>query len=159
MNQEVLLKYLPKNPPRLQKGVVNYFVTRNLYAFTDEVITFSPDNSVGQDFKSSFGLESRQIDRLVESALRKAGEFEMEIPNQKVLNLTNSVLKKIISQGFLIDFINPSVEGGIILELDRYGIYYLIEFFNDGDIVFLKRNGDNREVFDLDEEGLFEQIG
>lgn len=42
--------------------------------------------------------------------------------------------------------VNPSLDGGVIFEFFKNESYYLLEIFNDGDIVFLERRGSTRNV-------------
>ncbi|NVJ46462.1 MAG: hypothetical protein HWE07_05015 [Cytophagia bacterium] len=159
MNSETLLKFQPKKTQMAGKGHLSYFVVGNRYS-NPEVIFFNlgPINVVGQDFKSTSGLKDTILERQVEETIEKAKVLGIDSPGKDTLELSSLVFMKLKNQDFSIDFINPSREGGVILESSKDGTYYLFEFFNDGDIVFLKRNGQNREVFDLDKRGLLEAI-
>lgn len=162
MSSEVLLKYRSKNSDQPFKGSVNYFMPPfpEVEPFKGKRISnISSIHVVGQDFKSILGFGSTIFDKRVENTIVKAHTLELEVPSYKVLYIASLTLEKLNVLKFSVDFINPSQDGGVILELNRHGHYYLIEFFNDGDIVLLKRNGENREVFDLDRESLFELIG
>lgn len=66
-------------------------------------------------------------------------------------------LKKLFNKGIIPLFINKSQEEeSIIFEFWRKDYYYMVEFFLDGDIVFLKRNNLSKErfVWDLTENSL-----
>lgn len=56
--------------------------------------------------------------------------------------------------------LSPSPEGGVMFEFYRDdGTYYLIEIYNDGDFVFLKRNlSGESEAFDYDFKSLIQEI-
>ena len=67
-------------------------------------------------------------------------------------------LKKLFNKDIIPLFINKSQEeDSIIFEFWRKDYYYMVEFFLDGDIVFLKKNDKTEEmaVWDLTEKSLF----
>jgi hypothetical protein len=162
MTSEVLLKHNSKNSDQPSKGSVHYFISPfpEVELFKGKKI---PDihsiHVVSQDFKSTLGFGSTIFDKRVENTIVKAHTLGLDVPSYKVLYTASLTLEKLNELKFSVDFINPSQDGGVILELNRHGHYFLIEIFNDGDIVLLKRNGENREVFDLDRKSLFELIG
>lgn len=159
MNSEVLIKYKDKANFSHRRKEASYFVTQDLHVFPKIGMFFgSPVNGTIQDFKSTYRYKTRKQNLELINAVENAKKLGFDVPNDEVINLAYSTLENIERYYFSILFINPSSDGGIIIELNRAGIYYLIELFNDGDIVFLKRDGENREVFDLDKEGLFELI-
>lgn len=82
----------------------------------------------------------------------------IEVPNDWAVDTAKSVVTHLYSKIPEIDFINPSHEGGIVIEYHIEEHYFLIEIYNDYDIVFLKRKGGTREVFDTDIDGIFELI-
>ncbi len=159
MNSETLLKFPSKNSQVAERSRMNYFIVGDPYA-NPEIIIFNLGsiNVVGQDFKSTFGLKSKVLENKIEATREKAKILGVDCPKKDVIEFSSIVFDKLTEQGFIFDFINPSKEGGVILESSKDGVYYLFEFFNDGDIVFLKRNGQNREVFDLDKKGLLQVI-
>lgn len=91
-----------------------------------------------------FLIKKLTLQKTGEMLTTRALESNFKAPNfwavehaQRALDLLNS---KNISQ----EFLNPSPEGGIIIEFYNNDNYYLIEFFNDEEVVFLKRDPNKR---------------
>jgi len=159
MNSETLLKYRPKKTQVAGQSHWNYFRFSECSANSEEIFSILGFvNVLAQGFISTFGLSEIILKKGVEGTVEKARDLGIDAPSKNVLESCSLVISMLNRKGFNIDFINPSKDGGVILELTKDSVYYLFEFFNDGDIVFLKRNGQSREVFDLDKKSLIEYI-
>ncbi len=76
--------------------------------------------------------------------------FGTEPPNETAVNNSIDALEILTHHELLPDKISPSSEEGIIFEFLINSNYYLLEFCNDGDIIFLKRENENPNVFEID---------
>lgn len=63
-------------------------------------------------------------------------------PNSEAINKALHILAIMSRSGILPDLINPSVEEGIVFEFMVDDKFFLFEFYNDGDVIYLKRHGD-----------------
>jgi hypothetical protein len=105
-------------------------------------------------------LKEVGIIQTMSSVQHKIKNVEFEKPNLEIMEISKNIIKKLSLKNVNLDFVNPSHDGGMIIEFQLKNTYHLIELFNDGDIVLLKRNIDTkkREVFDLDEKSLTQFI-
>ncbi len=72
-------------------------------------------------------------------------------PNSEVINKALHTLAIMRDSGILPDLVNPSVEEGIVFEWKVDDKFFLFEFYNDGEVIFLKREGDEEShVFEID---------
>jgi hypothetical protein len=81
---------------------------------------------------------------------RKAENFGYPAPKPITLNRSSyfiNLLKELFSVN--LEFVNPSPDGGVIIEFYESGVYFLIEFFDDGDIVLLRRDEENTKTWDF----------
>jgi len=67
-------------------------------------------------------------------------------------------VKKILELIPYYDFAGPSQDGIMIEFYNRSGDYCMIEFYDDGDIVFLIRSPSEIESWDLTEDNYYEFI-
>lgn len=72
--------------------------------------------------------------------------IQLPYPNECLPDETIDYLQNL---GITPDFINPTQEGGLMIEFQAEGVYHMVEFFSDGDIVFLKRGAKATEAWDL----------
>ena len=85
--------------------------------------------------------------------------FIEEAPSHSSIQRAIWTLSNLGRKGQLPTKVSPSPDGGVMIEKITSNNYFLIEFYNDGDIVFLKRKPDGqREAFDLEFEELLEKI-
>lgn len=78
--------------------------------------------------------------------------IDFDLPNDIAIeNSYNSLLYLISSKNIKPDMINISPEGGIIFEFFNSNKYYMLEFYNDADIVYLERDNtlNQRRVYDF----------
>ena len=100
------------------------------------------------------------VNQTISIVNKKIQAVDFNKPNSKTMEITKKIVGQFGIKNIPLDFLNPSHDGGMILEFHIGNDYHLIELFNDGDIVLLKRNNqrNQREVFDLDEKSLFEFV-
>jgi len=80
------------------------------------------------------------------------GEEYFSMPSNEALQASYSLLNDIVNKTFMPDLIGPSDEG-VIFEFLRNGRYFLIEIYNNGEIIFLRRNRDSlSEAFEINSE-------
>jgi len=63
-------------------------------------------------------------------------------PNSEAINKALHTLAIVRDSGIFPDLVNPSVEEGIVFEWKVDDKFFLFEFYNDGEIIYLKREGD-----------------
>ena len=72
-------------------------------------------------------------------------------PNSEAINKALRTLAIMRDSGILPDLVNPSVEEGIVFEWKVDDKFFLFEFYNDGEVIYLKREGDEEShVFEID---------
>ena len=79
-------------------------------------------------------------------------------PKREVFDRTGTLLYALLKKGVKPKFINPSIEGGIVVEFENKGIYYMAEIDNEDDIVFLIRDEERTKAFGLNPENYLDQI-
>lgn len=84
--------------------------------------------------------------------------FNSEPPNEVAIKNALNTLDILKIHSILPVKINASSDEGIIFELLINGNYYLFEFYNDGDIVFLKRENGKSEAFDINNNEIESKI-
>ena len=99
-------------------------------------------------------IANRSVSRLN----RKALELEVESPSGWAIDVSKKIIKHLAAKNAQVEFLNPSQDGGVVLEFTISDTYLLIEVFNDKDIVFLKRKNKNRDVYDATEKNIFKLI-
>ena len=80
----------------------------------------------------------------------KKSKFIEDKPNQSSIYHAKKILNRLYDLGFDSLNIVASPEGGVMLEFIEDDIYHLIEIYNDGDFVFLRRKGTDRSAYDFD---------
>ena len=80
------------------------------------------------------------------------------MPKIEVFDRTEALLCALLRKGIRPNFINPSVEGGVIVEFENKGIYYMAEIDNEDDIVLLIRDKERTKAFNLSPENYLDQI-
>ena len=84
--------------------------------------------------------------------------FGSKPPNVTSINHAQHALRMLRHHRIFPEMVNPSSDEGIVFEFFRGDRYYLFEFYNDGDIVFLRREGDERKAEDISINDLEEKI-
>ena len=87
--------------------------------------------------------------------------FDTEPPSKIAIKNAIFALKLTRKHFILPERVNASADEGIIFEFLKGDKYYLIEFYNDGDIVYLKRENTKSEAFDITNaelEGIIKEI-
>jgi hypothetical protein len=117
------------------------------------------------DFPVSFaesGVLHQNEDKWAENKLntvkRNAKIDDRPLPKQEVVNRAKALLYSLLQEEIKPKFINPSVDGGIIVEFENKGIYYMTEMDNEDDIIFLIRDEKKTRAFDLNSENYLDQI-
>ena len=80
------------------------------------------------------------------------------LPKEEVFDRTKELLYALSKKGIKPMFINPSVDGGIMVEFEDKGIYRMVEIDNEDDIVLLIRDKEKTEAFDLTPRNYLVQI-
>ena len=80
------------------------------------------------------------------------------LPKIEVSDRAEALLYALLRKGIRPKFINPSVEGGIIVEFENKGVYHMAEIDDEDDIVFLIRDEEKTKAFDLTPENYLDQI-
>jgi len=75
--------------------------------------------------------------------------YSAEPPNETAVNNSLTALDALINYSVFPTKISPSADEGIIFEFLSKTNYYLLEFCNDGDMVYLKRINGKTEAFDI----------
>ena len=75
--------------------------------------------------------------------------YNAEPPNETAVNNSLTALDVLINYSKFPTKISPSADEGIIFEFLSKDNYYLLEFCNDGDMVFLKRINGKTKAFDI----------
>ncbi|MFQ3597216.1 MAG: hypothetical protein SNJ55_02380 [Chloroherpetonaceae bacterium] len=70
-------------------------------------------------------------------------------PSQLAISNALFVLEALFKNETLPDFVNATSDDSIVVQLQRENGFYLFECFNNGDIVFLKKQNGKRDVVDL----------
>ncbi|MEO6046576.1 MAG: hypothetical protein ABIQ57_03790 [Candidatus Kapaibacterium sp.] len=65
-----------------------------------------------------------------------------ESPNAFAIEVARQAIDGMASVGVLPDSITASTDGGVMLEMIRGSMYYLIDIYNEGEVVFLQRSGE-----------------
>lgn len=72
------------------------------------------------------------------SIQRKAFKFGFEMPSEGSFSLASvavGIIKKLNGQ---IDHINPTEDGGILIEFYQKGIFHMLDIYNVGEIIYVK---------------------
>ncbi len=72
------------------------------------------------------------------------------------------IVKKLYERGIRPDSVNPTSDDSIVIQIQRSSSersadgsrFYLFECFNNGDIVFLKKENGQRDVVDLEKQNV-----
>lgn len=93
----------------------------------------------------------------LETARNKAVKMGIVGPCQWSLDRGKDLIKLLDKFDIKTEFVNPSHDGGLVVEFFKRQTYYLVEIYNDEDIVFLKR-AEKREAWDLTEDNFIQEI-
>ena len=94
---------------------------------------------------------------VLENARNRAMKMNITSPEQWSLDRGNDLLRLLQRLNIKTEFVNPSHEGGLVVEFLKSDAYYLVEIFNDEDIVFLRR-ANERMAWDLTEDNFIQKI-
>lgn len=91
--------------------------------------------------------------------VKKAREMEFNLPNTAIKNTAQDFLASLLDYPHEISFINPIPEGGVMIEFRKDGVYNVLEFYNDGDIVFVNRTSDGKmKAWDLNKDNYLQTV-
>ncbi len=131
---------------------VYWKVNRNL-------ITIGISNPVFSQMETSFsGYANNPFFYRVNRAKEIATEKGIERPNSFAESQAIDILNYLNNKKIAVDFVNPSNDGGLILEIYLGSDYYLIEVYNDKDIVFLSRKSGGQKIYDTNSENIFSLV-
>jgi len=85
---------------------------------------------------SGFGSLDAYLDEV--KIHQKAIKFGFEVPSKESFFLANAavdIIKKLNGQ---IDHLNPTEDGGILIEFYQKGIFHMLDIYNDGEIIYVK---------------------
>ena len=123
-------------------------------AFASSPCAFAIDGF--QQFKPQVTTESFKESTLLKFQAQQikrceveANKYGIEPPNEAVKNEAFRFLTRLNNYSLTADYINPSHDGGIIIEFTKDNIFSVLEIFNDNDVVFLMREDNSRKVWDL----------
>ncbi len=91
----------------------------------------------------------KSIGAQIKICVDKSMQSYVELPSELVKEHTSKFLFRLSSYSINAHYVNPSHNGGIIIEFNKGNIFSVVEIFNDEDVVFLTRNKDKRKVWDL----------
>lgn len=83
--------------------------------------------------------------------------YNAEPPNETAVNNSLTALDVLENYSLFPTKISPSADGGIIFEFLSDN-YYLLEFCNDGDMVYLKRINDEPEACEISLDNIEDKI-
>ncbi len=84
--------------------------------------------------------------------------YGSEPPNETSINRALQALQILRNHRVFPEMVNPSSDEGIVFEFFRGDRYYLFEFYNDGDLIFLRRLGGVRNVEEITVNDIEEKI-
>jgi len=82
-----------------------------------------------------------------------------ESPNTIAIRNAKEALNVLARQSKFPTKVSPSADEGVIFEFLNGNNYFLLEFCNDGDIVFLKRINGRTEAFDISSTEIEMRVG
>jgi hypothetical protein len=97
-------------------------------------------------------------DNKIFSLVRRARKNKFNLPNDYVKSNSKIALETIVNNSGKVVFINPSFDGGSIIEFEKNNDQFLIDISNDKEIAFLKRSVYPKEIVDLNEDSLKDYI-
>ena len=138
-------------PQKIWEVSTSNNVQSNKGRFIDSPVSFAESDVLHQ-------REDSWAENKLNIVKRNARADNRPLPKQEVISRAKALLYSLIQKEIKPKFINPSVEGGIIVEFENKGIYYMAEIDNEDDIVFLVRGKEKTKAFDLTPENYLDQI-
>ena len=81
------------------------------------------------------------------------------VPSEEVVKSIRNLLIKLDSSNIIQKFINPSIEGGIVLEFEKDNKYFIVDYGNNGEIGLVIRNEKGKRwAFDLNKKNFIKDI-
>lgn len=99
-------------------------------------------------------IENSWIVNVMSKLKRNATVNGFPLPNERTLELTSDLIKSLRQKKLTPQFVNPSPEGGAIVEYFNEGKYLIVEIINNGEIALVRKSDNNTEAFDLEEANL-----
>lgn len=152
---EALRNSQTSSPKRISELQIN---SRALLFNAVHDIVFSTTSNAVVHVAALKAYRAIKATKLTDQLIARADFSGMLQPNLECIRITEAILQHLSANNIALDFINPSHEGGVIIEFTSGGSYFLIEIFNDSDIVLLKRDGDNRVAYDLEENNIISTL-
>ena len=90
--------------------------------------------------------------------IKKAIENGYPVPNKEILDDVYKLIGELEKRDVNIMFVNPSIEGGIILEFEKNQKYYILDYDNNEEIGFLVRQLLKRWAYDLNKNTFIDFI-
>lgn len=94
----------------------------------------------------------------VQNALENANLMGIEMPGVWACVLASKILEDIEDHSIEVSFVNPSHDGGVVIEFYLNDTYYLIEVYNDKDLVFLIKEKDSTRAYDTGEYEIYDLL-
>lgn len=80
--------------------------------------------------------------------------MNIERPSEWVLDVSFHILDYIKGKSIPVEFVNPSHDGGIVIEVYKNAEYHLLEVYNDKDIVYLIKAKEGTRVYDTNKNDI-----
>lgn len=120
------------------------------------IITTSDQRITRPSFKVAF--DDSLISPLKRKILNSARSLRVELPSEWSLDLSEIVIDKLKFFGVTPKFINPLGEGGVLIEFFNDEDSYVIEIYNDKNIVYLIDSSNGMIAYDLNKEELIQKM-
>lgn len=101
-------------------------------------------------------IKNSWVNNIMSKLRKRAQVNHFPLPTDRVLEITQNLLFALKEKSLFPQFINPSSEGGVVVEYTHSEKYLIVEIINNGEIALLRRNNvsNQSEAFDLDENNL-----
>lgn len=121
-------------------------------------VVFPIQNSKVILTNNTFSDLSFQLHSKVQNALENSNVMGIAKPDVWACVLASKILEYIEGRSIEVSFVNPSHEGGVVIEFYLNNTYYLIEIYNDKDLVFLIKEKDNTRAYDTSEYDIYDLL-
>ncbi len=139
-------------------GLVAVTAALSISPFASAVKGFQNEQIIKTTESFSESPLLKSIALQIKICVDKSNQFNIEPPSELVKKYASNFLLK-LSTNYSINahFVNPSHNGGIIIEFNKENIFSIVQIFNDEDVVVLIRSNNKRKAWDLNLNN-FEQL-
>lgn len=129
----------------------------NVYFYSFEKLIYKNFPKIWKWFKRV--KRNYYLVKKIDNLKSQAKKEKNLLPNDWSIDLTRKVINKLLKEKKVeLEFLNPSNEGGTLIEFYHNDIRYTLEIFNDQEIVILYRKNGKRKAFDSNENDIFDFI-